>query len=171
MNDSWQYLSIVKSNPNKIYLNDKFIAENLIRNINLSNIEIGDMTQAYIDEIKVYDFALPESQILKEYQYGIQGKINNILTSDVFSANDELICSVTPADPYSAGITKNSTKIKININSPPRVSNINIIPLEPNTTSTLSCYATVIDDLNLTLNIEYFWYNGSNLFSFRKYIC
>jgi hypothetical protein len=44
----------------------------------------------------------------------------------------------------------------------PVITAISISPTIPNTTSDLNCYATVVDELNQTLTVEYWWYKNNN---------
>jgi hypothetical protein len=44
----------------------------------------------------------------------------------------------------------------------PKITSLSIEPIMPNTTSNLECYATVVDELNQTLTVEYWWYKNNN---------
>ncbi|MEM3374707.1 MAG: DUF2341 domain-containing protein [Candidatus Woesearchaeota archaeon] len=118
-----------------------------------------------IDEVKYYNYSLTYNQIRRNFLSENQSLYNNFLDYKETNLNEEWKCSITPNDGYLDGITKNSSSVKIKLNNVPRVSNLQILPITPNTTSNLSCYATVMDNFNFTINVEYFWYNGTNLFS------
>ncbi|MEM2139232.1 MAG: hypothetical protein QXM96_03705 [Candidatus Woesearchaeota archaeon] len=166
--NNWNYIgTMLKGNELFLYINGLINVSkttNIIKADNFQNITIGKNFIGSLDEIKIYNFSLTEKQIFYEYETGVNNKSSNKIISNELTFNDYWICSVTPNDGYSDGITKNSTKIIINQNTKPRISNIEILPINPNTTSNLNCYATIIDDLNTTLLVEYFWYNGTNLF-------
>jgi hypothetical protein len=116
-----------------------------------------------IDEVKIYNYTLSAEQINENYLAGLANRSSNMIVHNETQIGDTWICSVTPNDGYVNGITSNSSAVTITSagNAAPSVSSISMSPSLPNTSSTLSCNATVVDSENSTLAIEWTWYNSS----------
>ncbi len=93
---------------------------------------------------------------------GIQRDTNSVITtigSGNLTVNDIWNCTVRITDGISSS-PANSTKITIQ-NQPPNITQPLITPILPNSSSTLRCNVTPGDMENLTLTVEWIWYNGS----------
>ncbi|MBU0757643.1 MAG: LamG domain-containing protein, partial [Nanoarchaeota archaeon] len=116
-----------------------------------------------IDELKIYDFALTPDQVMTNYQVGLSGLNSQVLVNNETTLGEEWLCSVTPNDGYSDGLTKNSSAVTILSNNAPEVTALSFNPTTANTSSNIECNATILDAENTTLTIEYWWYNNSVL--------
>jgi len=115
-----------------------------------------------IDEIKIYNRSLSRDQIYQNYLAGNASRATNIIIFNETSYNDTWLCSVTPNDGYEDGSVLNSSAVNIGYaNFAPSATAISLSPAIVNTSSNIQCAATVVDDFNATLNVEYWWYNNS----------
>ncbi|MFH2021653.1 MAG: LamG-like jellyroll fold domain-containing protein, partial [archaeon] len=147
--NQWYHVAWTKAGTaSKIYLNGNLDgtwadAPNTVLP-NTEALDIGRHPTGYyfngsIDEVKIYNISLSQEQIIADYQAGLAGRSNNLVVQEELSENEAWICSVTPNDGYSDGITKNSSSVFIIPNSLPTQSEPFITPTYPNMTSNLAC--------------------------------
>ncbi|NTV23075.1 MAG: LamG domain-containing protein [Nanoarchaeota archaeon] len=117
-----------------------------------------------IDEVRVYNYTLSPEQIWADYQIGLSNRTANLIVSNELALNHQWTCSVTPNDGYADGISLNSSSVTVQSgNIAPSVTAFTLRPLIANTSSILECNATIVDDMNTTSNVEYWWHNSSSL--------
>ena len=115
-----------------------------------------------IDEVKIFNLTLSADQIYQEFLAGNDSRNANILVDDETTIGDNWKCEVTPNDGYDDGIPLNSSEVEIKSDSP-NVTTPTLFPATAYTNSNITCNTTPDDAINSTLNVEYWWYNGSTL--------
>ncbi len=117
-----------------------------------------------IDEVRIFNFSLTRDQIYQIFLEENKSKNAQVMLFNETSLNDQWICSVTPNDGYFDGTTKNSTAVTISsTNTAPSITALSFSPPAAKTSSDIQCNATITDDLNSSINAEYWWYNNSVL--------
>ncbi|MFH2020793.1 MAG: DUF2341 domain-containing protein, partial [archaeon] len=128
-----------------------------------TSLSIGGGTfNGTIDEVKIYNYSLSAEQIQAEYQAGLQNTTPSKIVRNETAYNDTWLCSVTPNDGYTDGSTQNSSSVTIT-NSAPIITAFSLTPAYANTTSTLSCNATLYDGESSSITAYYYWYNTTDL--------
>jgi len=107
----------------RLYLNGELVSQTQAINGPLSNsrgepLYIGQLVEPFagmIDEVRIYNYALPQSQINNRYQETRFGESNQSLFTPqgIGAINDVLACQVIPTDSYIEGQTSTSSTITI----------------------------------------------------------
>jgi hypothetical protein len=93
------------------------------------------------------------------------GVTSNTLTGSNFGKGDVVVCTATPTDGTTAGVTQSSAPVTIS-NSTPVVTSINITPTTAYETTTLTCNVATSDADGDSVSLTYSWQvNGTTLAS------
>ncbi|MGQ9680720.1 MAG: InlB B-repeat-containing protein [Candidatus Bathyarchaeia archaeon] len=122
----------------KLYLNGLLVASSSTYTGPLSRsrgepVWIGRLVEPFagmIDDVRLYNYALPAEQIYNRYMESKDGTSSYSLYIPMgFAApGDDLSCDVTPTDSWAEGATR-STPVYDLLNAPPVASNLNISPI------------------------------------------
>ncbi|NTV23368.1 MAG: LamG domain-containing protein, partial [Nanoarchaeota archaeon] len=166
---SWHHVAISHNGTAIQYFADgtRMLWDNTTRDFNITANALliaggYDYFNGTIDEVKISNLSYSPNQIYQEYLAGANSRSVNILMGDELSVADNWHCQATPNDGYQDGTARNSSSVLV-INLAPSISSISISPIVANTSDTLSCNVTATDTENLTLQVEWFWYNSSTL--------
>ncbi len=96
-------------------------------------VYIGRLVQPFcgmIDEVKIFNYALPAAQVQNEYENSAAGDSSSskFMPFGIAVVGDVLACDVIPTDSYVEGTTRTSNAAEI-VNSAPLASDLNIYPL------------------------------------------
>jgi len=122
---------------------------------NIGGTSSWGFMNATLDEVKLYARALSPAEVNASFNNGAYRLYNNF--TDLSGEYDYTSYAID----IGGNLVKDSRNVTID--NAPTIENIDLLPNESYTYTNISCNATPVDDVNLTMTVEYIWYNHSSL--------